>query len=98
MARCLQCHHGRADADTSLGPYWCALQRLADPKGKVIVYHQMGNGWRFNPNKPTVWTVSRSQSIGPVEGFSIDWRTGTKHPHYWNRCAEFSPAQKGPAE
>ena len=91
MSRCKTCHHHRTDAQSTLGPYWCALQRLCDPNGLLHVQHRLGDVWRFDPvNKPQ-WSVTRSNSPGPVEGWSKNFRTGMKEPHQWNACAEYSP-------
>ena len=88
--RCLNCHHGRRDAVSALGPYWCALQRLADPEGRRIVHHAAGD-YAFRAGQAVAWSVSRSRSPGPVEGFSVDFRSGQPVPLDWRGCDEFSP-------
>ena len=88
--QCGSCQHGRNDAQGPLGPYWRALQRLPDPRGRTTVFHQPGD-WQFVAGQDVRWTVTRSQSPGPVEGWSRNWRTGEREPHRWNRCAEFLP-------
>lgn len=95
---CQPCHHFRQDGPPTL-PLWCALQRLPDPSGKATVHHRPNTGRAFNftANGPA-HTSARTVSPGPAFGFSVDFRTGEKRPHRWNRCPEFIAATpEGPA-
>ena len=92
--RCCGCHHGKRLHEPSFD-WWCGLSRLADPDDVVIVKSTYAGApdYRFTGHSPA-WSVSRSVSPGPAEGWSRDWRTGERGPPTWGRCREFLPATR----
>ena len=92
--RCDNCHYGRSTGTAPHFKWWCALRRLADPKGIVTVQMAWPHHYRFDGHEPT-FTVSRSKSPGFAEGWSRDWRSGERQPHDWNDCREFVPTTTG---